>query len=48
MMRLKLRLIVPVTLVFCAGVLAQQRDPKPQDATRAILAAFDKYEVSLV
>ena len=47
-MRLKLLvgcLIVPVTLVFCPVALPQASDPKPQDATKAILAAFDKYEV---
>ena len=46
-MRLKLLivfLIVPVTLVFCPVALPQASDPKPQDATKAILAAFDKYE----
>jgi len=47
-MRPKLSIVclsVLVTLVFCPVALPQGRDPKPQDATRAILAAFDKYEV---
>jgi|GEM_PF-1634525 len=47
-MRLKLSivsLVVLLTLVFCPVVLAQASDPKPQDATKASLAAFDKYEV---
>src|SRR5689334_11467101 len=47
-MRLKLcivSLVVPVTLIFCPVLLPQASDPKPQDATKAILAAFDKYEV---
>jgi hypothetical protein len=37
--------LVLIIFLSGAGVFAQQRDPKPQDATKAILAAFDKYEV---
>src|SRR4029077_16240601 len=29
----------------CAPTISKGTDPKPEDATRAILAAFDKYEV---
>jgi hypothetical protein len=32
-------------LLFCSVALSQASDPKPQDATKAILAAFDKYQV---
>jgi len=34
-----------ISFLFCAVALPQGSDPKPQDATKAILAAFDKYEV---
>jgi hypothetical protein len=33
------RLLIPII------TLAQSNDPQPQDATKAILAAFDKYDV---
>lgn len=38
-------LYVAVTVLSAAFVRAQSRDPQPQDATKAVLAAFDKYDV---
>ena len=37
--------LVLISFLFCAVALPQGSDPKPQDATKAFLAAFDKYEV---
>jgi hypothetical protein len=37
--------LVLISLLFCPAALSQGSDPKPQDATKAILAAFDKYQV---
>jgi hypothetical protein len=41
------RVAKPVFLsfLFCAVTLSQGVDPQPQDATQAILAAFEKYQV---
>jgi hypothetical protein len=37
--------IIAVILLFCSLGTTQPTEPTPQDATKAILAAFDKYEV---
>jgi|GEM_PF-4390539 len=34
-----------VSFLFCVVASPQGSDPRPQDATQAILAAFDKYQV---
>src|SRR5436190_8784353 len=34
-----------IGFVFAIAAVPQAEDPRPQDATQAILAAFDKYEV---
>src|SRR5437867_13435354 len=37
--------LVLISFLFCAVASPQGSEPKPQDATKAILAAFDKYQV---
>jgi hypothetical protein len=41
----KLIRVVLVVFLFSAVTLPQGSDPRPQDAAKAILAAFDKYQI---